>query len=263
MAKSRPARPWRWRSGTGQRRPAGACGAAAVGCAEPRVSRQALGNLDRGPGMDRSKCLRPWSRRRGSRLGPGQRAGGFRHPRASGRHPGFSTPSGSGLRLPIHDSSPRASARPRFGVLRTIALYKLVKVFCCFWSPTGNYASRCSLAAKLYPGHRRGPTDWNTDSRSIAGVVQRPQRVAYLRVADRDPGIRGDVRGGGRRLVDGETLGRMADHDHYGFADPARGLGNIFRPTIGKALIILTNIAVVGYLVWHVRKTRHPGILRL
>jgi uncharacterized membrane protein (DUF2068 family) len=30
-----------------------------------------------------------------------------------------------------------------------------------------------------------------------------------------------------------------------------------FRPTIGKAVILLTNIAVVVYLVWHVR-TRNP-----
>jgi len=28
------------------------------------------------------------------------------------------------------------------------------------------------------------------------------------------------------------------------------------RPTIGKVLILLANVAVVGYLVWHVRKTQ-------
>ena len=30
----------------------------------------------------------------------------------------------------------------------------------------------------------------------------------------------------------------------------------IFRPTIGKILIIVANMAVVGYLVWHVRRSK-------
>jgi uncharacterized membrane protein (DUF2068 family) len=34
---------------------------------------------------------------------------------------------------------------------------------------------------------------------------------------------------------------------------PLEGWEFFFRPTIGKVLILLANMAVVGYLIWHVR----------
>ncbi len=84
----------------GRRHPSGARRAAALGCAQPRVSRQALGNLDRGARTRSHPSTRRTGGGGGHRpLGAGQRAGGFRHSRASGCHAGFPTPSGSGSRL--------------------------------------------------------------------------------------------------------------------------------------------------------------------
>ncbi len=52
---------------------------------------------------------------------------------------------------------------PRFGMLRTIALYKLVKVLLLLLVAYGELRLHdASLSAKCCPGPRHGPRAWST-----------------------------------------------------------------------------------------------------
>ena len=118
--------------------------------------------------------------------------------------------------------------KSRFGVLRSIALYKLVKVILLLLVAYGELRLRdASLAAKLLSWAQARP--YGLEHRiiaQIAGVVQRSLRVARSLVSDCDPGLCGRFLGRGHRLVDGEALGGVVDDHHHGLADSTGGLGN-------------------------------------
>ena len=76
-------------------------------------------------------------------LGPRQRAGGVRHPRVTRCHPGVPTTRGPGVGLYEHRGALRR-LHTGFGMLRTIALYKLLKVLLLLAAAYGELlAARC------------------------------------------------------------------------------------------------------------------------
>jgi uncharacterized membrane protein (DUF2068 family) len=144
---------------------------------------------------------------------------------------------------------------PRFGVLRTIALYKLVKVLLLLGVAYGELRLRdASLAAKLLSWAQARP--YGLEHRIVTQLLEwfsglSVSRVHALRIVTLAYAALFAVEGIGlwmqKRWAEWLTTIITAS------LMPLEAWELFFRPTIGKALILLANGAVVAYLIWHVR----------
>ena len=145
--------------------------------------------------------------------------------------------------------------KPRFGVLRTIALYKIVKVLLLLAVAYGELRLRdASLAAKLLSWAQARP--YGLEHRIITQVLElfsglSVSRIHILRIVTLAYAAVFAVEGVGlwmeKRWAEWLTVIITAS------LIPLEAWEIFYRPTIGKVLILLANAAVVAYLVWHVR----------
>jgi uncharacterized membrane protein (DUF2068 family) len=156
-------------------------------------------------------------------------------------------------------SAAEQAPEPRFGVLRTIALYKIVKVLLLLAVAYGELRLRdASLAAKLLSWAQARP--YGLEHRIVTQLLEwfsglSVPRINALRIVT--------LAYAGVFAVEGIGLWMQKRWAEWlttiitASLIPLEAWEMFFRPTIGKAVILLTNIAVVVYLVWHVR-TRNP-----
>jgi uncharacterized membrane protein (DUF2068 family) len=145
--------------------------------------------------------------------------------------------------------------KPRFGVLRTIALYKIVKVLLLLAVAYGELRLRdASLAAKLLSWAQAKP--YGLEHRVVTQLLEwfsglSVSRIHALRMVTLAYAAVFAVEGVGlwmqKRWAEWLTVIITAS------LIPLEGWEILYRPTIGKVLILLANVAVVAYLVWHVR----------
>ena len=151
---------------------------------------------------------------------------------------------------------------PRFGMLRTIALYKLVKVLLLLLVAYGELRLHDpSLTAKLLSWAADRPSGLEHDVVKQALVWfsgLSDSRIHALRVVTLSYAAVFAVEGVGlwmqRRWAEWLTCIITAS------LIPLEVWELIHRPTIGKAAVVLANIAIAGYLYWHVsthRRTPH------
>jgi uncharacterized membrane protein (DUF2068 family) len=143
----------------------------------------------------------------------------------------------------------------RFGVLRTIALYKIVKVLLLLAVAYGELRLRdASLAAKLLSWAQARP--YGLEHRIITQLLEwfsglSVSRIHALRMVTLAYAAVFAVEGVGlwmeKRWAEWLTVIITAS------LIPLEAWEIFYRPTIGKVLILLANAAVVAYLVWHVR----------
>jgi uncharacterized membrane protein (DUF2068 family) len=148
--------------------------------------------------------------------------------------------------------------KPRFGVLRTIALYKLVKVVLLLAVAYGELRlSDASISAKLLSWAQDRP--YGLEHHLVVQGLEwfsglSASRVHALRLVTLLYAVVFAVEGVGlwmeKRWAEWLTTIITAS------LIPLEAWEIFFRPTIGKVLIMLANLAVVGYLVWHVRRTQ-------
>jgi len=144
---------------------------------------------------------------------------------------------------------------PRFGVLRTIAIYKIVKVVLLLALAYGEVRLRdASLAAKLLVWASARPNGLEHDV--VTYMLQwfsglSTSRIHALRIVTLSYAAVFTVEGIGlwmqKRWAEWLTTIITAS------LIPLEIWELIFRPNIGKAAVLLANIAIVAYLVWHVR----------
>lgn len=164
-------------------------------------------------------------------------------------------------------TSAEKAQKPRFGVLRTIALYKLVKVVLLLAVAYGELRLRdASLAAKLLSWAQAQP--YGLEHRIVGQLLEwfsglSVSRIHALRIVTLVYAAVFAIEGIGlwmeKRWAEWLTTIITAS------LIPLEVWEILLRPTIGKALILLANVAVVGYLVWHVRRTqalRDPLIVK-
>jgi uncharacterized membrane protein (DUF2068 family) len=153
-------------------------------------------------------------------------------------------------------TSPAEKApEPRFGVLRTIALYKIVKVLLLLAVAYGELRLRdASLVAKLLSWASARP--YGLEHRMVSRLVEwfsglSSSRVATYRILTLAYAAVFAVEGVGlwmqKRWAEWLTTIITAS------LIPLEAWEMLNRPTIGKLLILLGNAAIVAYLVWHVR----------
>jgi uncharacterized membrane protein (DUF2068 family) len=145
--------------------------------------------------------------------------------------------------------------KPRFGVLRTIALYKIVKVLLLLAVAYGELRLRdASLAAKLLSWAQARP--YGLEHRIVTQLLEwfsglSVSRIHALRMVTLAYAAVFAVEGVGlwmeKRWAEWLTVIITAS------LIPLEAWEIFLRPTIGKVLILLANAAVVAYLVWHVR----------
>src|SRR6202789_1725226 len=150
--------------------------------------------------------------------------------------------------------------RPRFGVLRTIPLYKLVKVILLLGVAYGELRLRdASLAAKLLSWAQAQP--YGLEHRIVTQLLEwfsglSVSRIHALRIVTLAYAAVFAVEGIGlwmqKRWAEWLTTIITAS------LIPLEAWELFHRPTIGKILILLANAAVVAYLVWHVRTKNRP-----
>jgi len=144
---------------------------------------------------------------------------------------------------------------PRFGVLRTIALYKIVKVLLLLAVAYGELRLRdASLVAKLLSWASARP--YGLEHHIVSRLVEwfsglSTSRVATLRIVTLAYAAVFAVEGIGlwmqKRWAEWLTTIITAS------LIPLEAWEMFYRPTVGKLLILLGNAAIVAYLVWHVR----------
>jgi uncharacterized membrane protein (DUF2068 family) len=145
--------------------------------------------------------------------------------------------------------------KPRFGVLRTIALYKMVKVVLLLAAAYGELRLRdASIAAKLLSWAQARP--YGLEHRIVTQLLEwfsglSVSRIHALRMVTLAYAAVFAVEGVGlwmeKRWAEWLTVIITAS------LIPLEAWEIFYRPTIGKVLILLANIAVVAYLIWHVR----------
>jgi uncharacterized membrane protein (DUF2068 family) len=153
-----------------------------------------------------------------------------------------------------------AAPKPRFGVLRTIALYKIVKVLLLLAVAYGELRLRdASIAAKLLSWAQAQP--YGLEHRIMAQLLEwfsglSVSRAHVVRLITLAYAALFAVEGVGlwmqKRWAEWLTTIITAS------LIPLEAWEIVLRPTIGKALILLANAAVVGYLAWHVRTKNRP-----
>jgi uncharacterized membrane protein (DUF2068 family) len=154
---------------------------------------------------------------------------------------------------------PSSAPKPRFGVLRTIALYKIVKVILLLGVAYGELRLRdASLAAKLLSWAQARP--YGLEHRIVTQLLEwfsglSVSRIHALRMVTLAYAAIFLVEGVGlwmqKRWAEWLTVIITAS------LIPLEAWELFLRPTAGKVVVLLANAAVVAYLVWHVRsKTR-------
>ena len=151
----------------------------------------------------------------------------------------------------------------RFGVLRTIALYKLVKVILLLLVAYGELRLRdASLAAKLLSWAQARP--YGLEHRIVAQLLEwfsglSVSRVHLFRIVTLVYAAVFAVEGIGlwmeKRWAEWLTVIITAS------LIPLKVWEMIFRPSIGIGAVLVANSAIVIYLVWHVvrSRARHSG----
>jgi uncharacterized membrane protein (DUF2068 family) len=152
----------------------------------------------------------------------------------------------------------RPAPAPRFNVLRTIALYKLVKVLLLLALAYGEVRlSDASLAAKLVTWASARPLglehdvatrflEWFSGLSASRLHALRMVTLAYAAVFATE-GIGLWMQ---KRWAEWLTVIITAS------LIPLEVWELMFRPTLGKAVVLVANTAIVIYLVWHVRSRR-------
>jgi uncharacterized membrane protein (DUF2068 family) len=150
---------------------------------------------------------------------------------------------------------PSPAPKPRFGVLRTIALYKLVKVVLLLGVAYGELRLRdASLAAKLLSWAQARP--YGLEHRIVTQLLEwfsglSVTRIHAMQLVTLAYAAVFAVEGVGlwmqKRWAEWLTVIITAS------LIPLEAWEIFYRPTVGKTLILLANAAVVAYLVWHVR----------
>ena len=147
--------------------------------------------------------------------------------------------------------------KPRFGVLRTIALYKIVKVLLLLAVAYGELRLRdASLVAKLLSWASAKP--FGLEHRVVSWLLEilsgmSSSRVALLRLVTLAYAAVFAVEGVGlwleKRWAEWLTVVVTAS------LIPLELWEMFHRPTLGKLAILLGNAAIVAYLIWHVRNS--------
>ena len=151
------------------------------------------------------------------------------------------------------------AARPapasRFGVLRTIALYKLLKVLMLLALAYGEVRLRdASLTAKLLTWASARP--FGLEHQVVTQLLAwfsglSPARVHVYRMVTLAYAAVFAIEGVGlwmqKRWAEWLTTIITAS------LIPLEVWELFFRPNIGKAAVLVANAAIVAYLVWHVR----------
>jgi len=152
------------------------------------------------------------------------------------------------------------AARPprHFGVLRTIALYKLLKVLLLLALAYGEVRlSDASLTAKLLNWASERPA--GIEGRVVTQLLEwfsglSPARIHALRI----------VTFAYAAVFATEGIGLWMEKSWAEWLTTIITASLIpfevwelwTRPNIGKVAVLLANIAIVAYLVWHVRSRR-------
>src|SRR5271154_5193800 len=157
---------------------------------------------------------------------------------------------------------PAAKAqKPRFGVLRTIALYKLVKVVLLLGVAYGELRLRdASLAAKLLSWAQARP--YGLEHRIVGQLMEwfgslSVSRVHALRIVTLVYAAVFAVEGIGLWLEKrwAEWLTTIITASLI----PLELWELIHSPSIGAAAVLLANCLIVGYLYWHVSTRQRPA----
>jgi uncharacterized membrane protein (DUF2068 family) len=145
--------------------------------------------------------------------------------------------------------------QPRFGVLRTIALYKLVKVVLLLAVAYGELRLRdASLVARLLEWASARPG--RLENHMLTQIVEwfgglSSSRITTLRIVTLAYAAVFAVEGVGlwmqKRWAEWLTVIITAS------LIPLEAWEMFKKPTSGKLIILLGNAAIVAYLVWHVR----------
>ena len=153
---------------------------------------------------------------------------------------------------------------PRFGMLRMIALYKLLKVLLLLLAAYGELRLHdASLSAKLLTWVEARPLGLERDV--VTWVLEwwsgmSESKVHALRLLTFPYAAVFAVEGVGlwmqKRWAEWLTTiitGSLIPLEIWEFAH---------RPNLGKAAVVIANAAIVAYLVWHVRKKgrRESGV---
>src|SRR5277367_2115408 len=144
---------------------------------------------------------------------------------------------------------------PRFGVLRTIALYKIVKVVLLLAVAYGELRLRdASLAAKLLSWAQARP--YGLEHRIVTQLLEwfsglSAPRIHALRIVTLAYAAVFAVEGVGlwmrKRWAEWMTTIITAS------LIPLEIWEMFFRPSLGNAVVIVANVAIVATLIWHVR----------
>jgi len=159
--------------------------------------------------------------------------------------------------MTAEDSAPL----PRFGMLRTIALYKLLKVLLLLVVAYGELRLHdASLSSKLLSWASARPQGLEHDVVKqvlawFSGLSE--SRIHALRIVTLTYAAVFAVEGIGlwmqRRWAEWLTTIITAS------LIPLEVWELFHRPTIGKAVVLLANMAIVGYLYWHVSTHRRTA----
>jgi uncharacterized membrane protein (DUF2068 family) len=156
---------------------------------------------------------------------------------------------------------PAPAPLPRFGMLRTIALYKLLKVVILLLAAWGEIRLHdATLSAKLLSWASNRPQGLEHDlvTRALAwfsGLSE--SRVHALRFVTLTYAAVFAVEGIGlwlqRRWAEWLTTIITAS------LIPLELWELIHRPSIGAILVLIANILIAGYLYWHVSTHQRPS----
>ncbi len=149
----------------------------------------------------------------------------------------------------------------RFGMLRTIALYKLVKVLLLLLAAYGElHLHDKSLSAKLVTWVQARPA--GLEHQVVSQILQwfsglSEAKIHALRIGTFAYATVFAVEGIGlwmqKRWAEWLTTivtASLIPLELWEFA---------IRPNVGKAAVVLANAAIVAYLVWHVRSKRRDS----
>ncbi len=154
-------------------------------------------------------------------------------------------------------SDEKPAPEPRFGLLRLIALYKIVKVLLLLLVAYGELRMRdASLVAKLLSWAEAKP--YGLEHHMVSRLVEwfsglSSSRAEALRLVTLGYAAVFAVEGVGlwmrKRWAEWLTVVITAS------LVPLETWEMFNRPTFGKLAILLGNVGIVVYLVWHVRKS--------
>ncbi len=159
------------------------------------------------------------------------------------------------------DTAVAQAPESRFGMLRTIALYKLVKVILLLLAAYGElHLHDKSLSAKLVTWVQARPA--GLEHQAVSQLLQwfsglSEAKIHALRIGTFAYATVFAVEGIGlwmqKRWAEWLTTivtASLSPLELWEFA---------IRPNLGKAAVVLANAAIVAYLVWHVRSKRRDS----